>query len=437
MPPGATPTRDHHFIPWSSQAPEVDPISIVSGKGVYFQDHTGHRYLDFLSQLFFLNLGHGNRHVIEAIQRQAETLCTASPALLHEGIGAVGQRLCAMTPPGLDKAFFTNSGSEANEIALTMARLVTGRTKIMAKYRSYHGTTLGTLASAGDPRRITVDSGHHPTVRFLDPYCYRCDFKLTYPACELHCAEAMERQIIMEGPETIAAIILEPFTGAAGGFATPTGYLKQIRQICDRYGILMIADEVICGFGRTGAMFAVDHDDVTPDILTLAKGLTSGYAPMGAAVVNRQIAEYFDTTPLPLGCTYTGHPLACAAALATFDEYERLATTERAHAMGEVLGAGLQALAKRHPCLGDVRCRGLLACLELVRDKATRQPLVPFHAADPIVDAIKARFLACGLYVYTRASLVLIAPPLITEEADLQEGLQRLDGVLEWVDEQI
>jgi len=433
----AVPTHNHHFLPWSSQVPNVEPITIVGGQGVYFEDHEGKRHLDFLSQLFFLNLGHGNRHVIAAVQRQAATLCTSSPTLHHAGVSAVGERLCGMLPAGMTRAFFTNSGSEANEIAMAMARLVTGRQKVLAKYRSYHGTTTGTLGVSGDPRRIALDAGHQPTVRFLDPYCYRCDFQMTFPSCRLHCADALERQIIMEGPDTIAALILEPFTGAAGGFPSPEGYLKQVRDICDRHGILMIADEVICGFGRTGAAFAVNHDDVAPDIMTLAKGLTSGYVPMGAAAVSGRVADHLRETALPLGCTYSGHPLACAAALATFDEYERLNTTANANTMGQILTARLEALAQRHPCVGDVRCRGLLACLELVRDKATRQPLVPFHATDPIVDAIKARFLACGLHLYTRASLVLIAPPLIIEEADLQEGLQRLDSVLEWVDEQI
>ena len=411
-----------------------EPISIASGEGVRFKDHEGNEYLDFLSQLFFLNLGHGNTHVIQAIQTQAAKLCAASPALLHDGISAVGECLCAITPDGLDRAFFTNSGSEANEIALIMARLVTGRTKVLAKYRSYHGTTLGTLGTAGDPRRIAVDSGHMPTVRFLGPYCYRCDFKMTYPSCELHCADALEKQIIMEGPQTVAAIILEPFTAAAGGFPAPAGYLQRVRAICDRYDILMIADEVICGFGRTGADFAVNHEGVAPDILTLAKGLTGGYAPMGAAVVNRRVADHFAETPLPLGCTYTGHPLACAAALAALDEYNRLQTTTNARAMGEILHAELQTMAQRHSCLGDARCRGLMACLELVRDKTTCEPLAPFNENTPVVEELKTRFRACGLYVFVRSGLILMAPPLVIKESDLREGLQKLEGVLTWLD---
>ncbi len=428
--------RAHSFFPWAIQSTQDGALDIVGGEGVRFRDASGKVYLDFLSQIFNLNLGHGNRRIIEAIQQQAATLCAASSTLMHEGRARIGRRLAKITPGDLDKAFFTNSGSEANEIAFAMARLFTGRQKVMAKYRSYHGTTFAALGTCGDPRRISLDRGASSALRFFDPYCYRCDFKLKFPSCELHCADALEQQIIMEGPLTIAAVILEPFTAAAGGFPSPPGYLRRVREICDRHGIVMIADEVICGFGRTGRWFAVEHEGVCPDILVVAKGITSGYVPMGAAIVNRRLSDHFENELLPVGCTYTAHPLACAAALAAIDEYESSGAIRNAAAMGRVLSAELEAMKQRHRCVGDVRSSGLLACIELVEDKATHRPLVEFNTASPLVDAIRAKYLQRGLFIYNRWNLILLAPPLIIEEPDLREGLGLLDEVLTWIDAQ-
>jgi taurine--2-oxoglutarate transaminase len=428
--------RDHDFLPWTIQSTQDNALEIDHGEGVYFWDAKGNRYLDFVSQLFNVNLGHGNRRVIEAIQQQAAQLCTASPAMTHAGRAELGQRLAEITPGDLSKAFLTNSGSEANEIALTMARMFTGRNKVLAKYRSYHGTTLGTLTVCGDPRRMGVEPGLAGTVRFFDPFCYRCDFGLTYPECALHCADALEQQIIMEGPDSIAALIIEPFTAAAGGFPTPDGYLLRIRELCDKYGIVMIADEVICGFGRTGEWFAVNHAGVVPDIMTVAKGITSGYVPMGAAIVNQRLADHFENQMLPIGCTYTGHPLACAAALATIEQYETLGAIENAKTVGNTLAAELNALKDRHDVVGDVRSLGLLACIELVKDRETKVPLVDFNTAPPLVDEIKAQFRDRGLYVFVRWNLIFLAPPLITDGDQLAVAIQVLDEVLSWIESQ-
>ena len=431
------PDRQHNFMPWTVQGTQDAAIEVERAQGVHFWDREGHRYLDFLAQIFNVNLGHGNPRIIEAIRDQAERLCVASPTVLHSGRVELGARLAEVTPGTLSKAFFTNSGSEANEIALTIARLYTGRKKVFAKYRSYHGTTLGTLTLCGDPRRVAVEPGPPGTVRFFDPYCYRCDFKLEYPDCSLHCADALATQIEMEGPESVAAVILEPFTAAAGGFPVPAGYLKRVREICDHFGVLMIADEVITGFGRTGEWFAVNHENVVPDILSVAKGITSGYVPMGAAIVSEKISDYFEDQLLPVGCTYTGHPLACAAALAALEEYKARKAIENSRSMGVRLEAGLKALKETHACVGDVRAQGLFACIELVRNQETREPLVPFNTTPALVEELLRRFREKRLYVYVRWNLILLAPPLILGPQELAQGLEIIDEVLGWVDTQL
>ena len=434
---GVNPSREHDFLPWAAQATQDQAIEIDRGEGVYFWDRKGGKYLDFLSQIFNLNLGHGNSRIIRAIQEQADRLCAASPAVLHEGRIRLAEELVSLTPGDLSKIFFTNSGSEANEVALAMARLYTGRQKVFARYRSYHGTTSAVITLCGDPRRQAMEPGPPGSVRFFDPYCYRCDFRLRYPSCELHCAQALARQIEMEGPDSVAAVILEPFTAAAGGFAGPPGYLKQVREICDRYDVLMIVDEVITGFGRLGEWFGVNLEGVTPDILTVAKGITAGYLPMGAAIVRKKIAQHFEQTYLPMGCTYTGQPLACAASLAALSEYREVKAIRNCQDMGTRLQEGLDDLKNRHLCVGDVRAQGLLACLELVRDRSIREPLVPFNAVSSLTDEIRRRCLDRGLYLYTRWNLILVAPPLIIGEEDLQKGLAVMDEVLGWVDRQI
>jgi taurine--2-oxoglutarate transaminase len=434
MTPTASPRR-HLLLPWTVQEREDPVLEFDHGEGVSFFDREGRRYLDFLSQLFHGNLGHGNRRVIDAIRRQAEKACCVSPQVVTEERVALAEALTRRAPAGLGKCFFVNSGSEADDQAFILARLVTGRPKVFAKYRSYHGTTYGGLGVGGDPRRSAVEPGPAGTVRFFDPYCYRCDFGMHYPECNLFCADALERQLQLENPATVAAVVVEPVTGAAGGFPLPDGYLTCLRQLCDRYGILLIADEVITGFGRTGAWFGVDHEKVTPDLLVLAKGLTSGYVPMGAVLVHDRVAQHFEGRMLPLGSTYAGHPLACAAALACLAEYEERQLIPHARRMGELLLGRLRELAGRHRCVGDVRGKGLLACLELVRDRSTRAPLVPPNTDSPLPMQIRRRAWAEGLHLLARGSLIVLAPPLIVGPEHIDEALAMLDRVLAWVEE--
>jgi taurine--2-oxoglutarate transaminase len=431
----STPRR-HLLLPWVVQEREDPILEFDHGDGVYFYDHRGRKYLDFLAELFNCNLGHGNRRVIEAIQSQAEKACCVSPQFVTQERIALSEALAQRTPGDSNKCFFVNSGSEADDQAFIMARLVTGRPKIFAKYRSFHGTTYSGLSVAGDPRRAAVEPGLPGTVHFFDPYCYRCDFGLRYPECGIHCLDALERQLQLENPATVAAVVVEPVTGAAGGFPLPDGYLTRLRQLCDKYGILLIADEVITGFGRTGAWFGVDHEQVVPDMLVLAKGLTSGYVPMGAVIVNDRIAQHFETRMLPLGSTYAGHPLACAAALSCLEEYDERNLIEHARSMGQVLFSGLRELAERHRCIGDVRGKGLLACVELVRDRENKAPLVPPNTDSPLPLQIRRRAWEEGLHLMARGSLLLLSPPLIIEPEQIKEGMGKLDRLLTWVGQQ-
>jgi taurine--2-oxoglutarate transaminase len=424
--------RRHILLPWTVQEREDPVLEVDRAEGVYFWDRQGRRYLDLLAQIFNCNLGHGNRRVIEAIKRQAERACCLTPQVLTAERIALADELARRTPGDLSRCFFVNSGSEADDQAFILARMITGRPKIFSKYRSYHGTTFGTLGVGGDPRRSAIEPGPPGTVRFFDPYCYRCDFGKQYPACNIHCLDALEKQLQLENPATVAAIVVEPVTGAAGGFPLPDGYLPRLRQLCDKYGILLIADEVITGFGRTGKLFAVEHEGVVPDMLVLAKGLTSGYVPMGAVVVRESIAKHFETRMLPLGSTYAAHPLACAAALACLEEYTP-ALIEHARRMGDLLFEQLRALAGKHPLVGDVRGKGLLACLELVRDRTTKEPLVPANVDSLLPLQIRRKAWDEGIHILARGSLLILSPPLVIQEEQITEGVRKLDRVLEWL----
>jgi taurine--2-oxoglutarate transaminase len=426
--------RSHLLLPWAVQEREDPVLEFDHAEGVYFFDRQGRRYLDFVAQLFHCTLGHNNRRVIQAIMRQAERTCCVSPQMLTAERAALAAELARRTPGDLNRIFFVNSGSEANDQAFILARMLTGRPKIFAKYRSYHGTTYGTLGVAGDPRRSAIEPGPAGAVRFFDPYCYRCDFGLKFPHCHIHCLDALERQLQLENPATVAAIVVEPFTGAAGGFPLPDGYLPRLRQLCDRYGILLIADEVITGFGRTGTWFGVDHEGVVPDLMTMAKGLASGYVPTGAVALREPLAQALEKRYLPLGGTFSGHPLACAAALACLAEYEERGLIENARRLGVVLLEQLHELAKGHPRVGDVRGKGLLACLELVRDRTSQAPLTPANTDSLLPLQIRRRAWDEGIHVIVRGSLVLMAPPLIVQPEHIDEAMAKLDRVLRWVD---
>lgn len=425
-------SRKHMLLPWTVQELESEVIDFDHGEGVYFYDAKGKRYLDFLSQIFSANLGHGNKKVIEAIKKQADRACAVSPSILMAERAKMSEMLTQRTPGDLNKCFFVNSGSEADDQAFILARMVTGRPKIFSKYRSYHGTTYGTLGVGGDPRRAAIEPGPAGTIRFFDPFCYRCDFGKEYPSCNIHCLDSMERQLQLENPNTVAAVVVEPVTGAAGGFPLPDGYLPRLRKICDKYGILLIADEVINGFGRTGAWFGVDHEGVVPDMMIMAKGLTSGYVPMGAVVVGDKVAQHFETRMLPLGSTYAAHPLACAAAMACLEEYEDKALIPNAKRMGDLLFTKLRELAKKHPLIGDVRGKGLLACIELVRDRTTKESIVP-PGFSLLPMQIRNKAWSEGIHLLARGNLLFVAPPLIVQPEHIEEGVAKLDTLLTWI----
>ncbi len=433
-------SRQHVFYTWSAQA-RVNPIPVKTAKGVYFWDVNGRRYLDFNSMTMCVNIGHGNERVVQAIQRQAAELPYAAPGMTTR-VRALASKLVAEISPGgaLSKVLFTLGGADANENAIKLARGYTGRFKVLARYRSYHGATAGALAATGDPRRTAWEPGVMPgVVHFLDPYRYRSTFHRTNPAIsEADFAQDylnhLEEIIHYEGPETIAAILIEPVTGTNGILIPPQGYLQGLRALCDRYGIVLIADEVMSGFGRTGRWFAVQHWDVVPDIMTMAKGLTSAYAPLGAVAMKPEIAAAFDERVFESGLTYTSHPLSLAAAIANIQVMQEERIVEHAAAMGPVLKRLLTDLGEAHPSVGEVRSIGLFGILELVRDRKTKEPMTPWNGTSPEMSALRQYCLDHGLFLYTHWHTVLIIPPLIITEEQLREGFAILDEALKITD---
>ena len=417
-------SRKHTIYEWSAQR-TVDPIPVSGAKGVYFWTPEGKRYLDFNSQLMCVNIGHGDPRVIKAIQDQAGVLAYANPFMATEPRARLAAKLATITPGDIDVFFFTNGGSEANENAFKIARAVTGRQKILARYRSYHGATAAAITATGDPRRWTQPP-LPGVVHVLDPYhgvergWDTSDAALQY----------LDEVIQLEGPQTIAAFILEPVTGTNGILIPPDGYLQGVRALCDRHGILLIADEVMSGFGRTGAWFAVDHWHVVPDIMTMAKGLTSAYAQLGAVGLRRHVAEHFATTPFPSGLTYNSHPLACAAALATIGVMEEDHLVDRARETGALLADLLTGLAARHRSVGAVRSIGLFGVVELVRSQTTRAPLAPFNGTSPEMTALAKTFRDEGLYTFVRWNYFFTNPPLCITAIELREGCAIIDRAL-------
>jgi taurine--2-oxoglutarate transaminase len=432
-------TLEHSFWTWSAQA-SVSPIPVTRAKGVYFWDAAGKRYLDFNSMVMCANIGHGDERVINAIVEQARELPFAGPPMATRPRAVLGKMLSEITPGNLDRFLFTLGGADANENAVKLARAYTGRHKILARYRSYHGASAGAMALTGDPRRVAWEPNLMPgVVHFLDPYRYRSTFHRTNP--DLPEAEFsrdylnhLEEIIQYEGPETIAAVVLETVTGTNGVIVPPEGYLAGVRRLCDQYGILLIADEVMTGFGRTGKWFGVDHWAVVPDLMTMAKGLTSGYAPLGAVAMRSEIAEHFNERAYQSGLTYNAHPISLAAAIANLGVMQEDRLVERAHAMGAVLRRLLTDLGEQHPSVGEVRSIGLFGVIELVRDRRTKEPMAPYNGSSPEMAALRQYLLAHGLYVYTHWHTVLIIPPLIITEEQLTEGFSVLDKALEITD---
>jgi len=421
--------KEYTFFSWSNQG-QVNPIPVTKAEGVYFWDADGKRYLDFASQLVNENIGHQHPKVVKAIQDQAATLAFVSPGMATEPRGLLGKKLAEITPGDLKKTFFALGGAESNENAIKIARQFTGRQKILARYRSYHGATHGAIALTGDYRRLAAEPAIPGVVHFLDPYCYRCPFGWTKDKCHRECISHVEEVIQYEGPDQIAAIILEGVTGTNGLIIPPDDYWPRMREICDKYGILLISDEVMSGWGRTGEWFAVNNWNVTPDIITTAKGITSGYVPLGAVIVNEKIAKYFDSHMLSAGLTYNGHALACAAALATIEAYEEEKIFENAKKVGKYLGEQLEDLKKKHISIGDVRYIGLFTAMELVKNRETKELLD--------ITALKNFLVSNGVYVFNFKNVLFIVPPLIITKEQLDEGLKLIDeGLSELMDKQV
>jgi taurine--2-oxoglutarate transaminase len=422
---------------WSVQD-AISPIPVAGAEGRYFWDYEGKRYLDFASQLVNVSIGHQHPRLVAAIKEQAERLCTIGPPMATEPRSELARLLAEVTPGDLAMTFFTNGGAEANENAIKLARWYTGRHKIVARYRSYHGATAGAITLTGDPRRWAAEPGLPGVVRMLDPYTYRCPAGHPDPCPVCTGAPHLEEILQYEGPGTVAAVIMETVVGTNGIIVPPDGYLQAIREVCDRHGILLIFDEVMAGFGRTGRWFACDHWDVVPDILTVAKGINSGYVPLGAMIVREPIGEWVRDKFFAGGLTYSGHPLACATGVASIQAFREEGVVENAAAMGDLFREELGRLAERHPSIGDVRGLGCFWGLELVRDRETREPLVPYNATGeafaPMARLGKAA-LERGLYLMTHWNVIMIVPPLTITREELAEGIAILDDALAVADE--
>ena len=415
-------TKAHTIFEWSAQS-KVDPIPVAGAKGCWFWTPEGKRYLDFNSQLMCVNIGHGDERVIKAIQEQAATLAYANPFMATEPRAKLGEKLASIAPGDIDVFFFTNGGAEANENAIKIARMYTGRHKILARYRSYHGGTSGAITLTGDPRRWASEPGIPGVVHVPDPYH---GIQRGWDPVDLALAN-LEEVIQLEGPQTIAAFFLETVTGTNGVLVPPDGYLQGVRALCTKYGILMVADEVMAGFGRTGAWFAINHWNVVPDLLTMAKGLTSAYVPLGAVGMRRGIADHFSDKVFYGGLTYNSHPLGCATALATIAVYEEDDLLTRARAMGEVMKRHMRDLESRHPIVGAARSLGLFGIVELVKDRKSMEPLAPFNGTSEPMLAL-GRFLRQeGLYTFVRWNTVMTNPPLTITEEELAHGFDIID----------
>jgi taurine--2-oxoglutarate transaminase len=429
--------RQYVLHSWSVQD-QISPLPVAGAEGRYFWDYDGNRYLDFASQLVNVSIGYQHPKIVAAIKEQADKLTTIGPPMAHETRSELARLLAEVTPGDLTMSFFTNGGAEANENAIKLARWYTGRDKIVARYRSYHGATAGAITLTGDPRRWPAEPGIPGVVRMLDPYTYRCPAGHPDPCPICTGGPHLEEILQYEGPQNVAAVILETIVGTNGIIVPPDGYLQSVREVCDRHGILLICDEVMAGFGRSGKWFACEHWDVVPDILTLAKGINSGYVPLGAMVIGEKIADWVRDKYFAGGLTYSGHVLACASAIASIEAFREEGIVENSAAMGEVLAEELPRLQERHPSIGEVRGKGLFWGIELVRDRETREPLVPFNATGeafaPVARLAKAA-MDQGLYLMTHWNVIIVAPPLTITREELDEGLAVLDEVVSLADQ--
>lgn len=430
---------EHNFWTWSAQS-RVSPIPVTRAKGVYFWDVDEKRYLDFNSMVMCVNIGHGDERVINAISDQARELTFAGPGMATKPRAVLGKLLTEVVPKGLTKFLYTLGGADANENAVKLARAYTGKHKILTRYRSYHGASYGAIALTGDPRRYAWEPSVMPgVVHFLDPYKYRSTFHrmnrdISDEEFSTDYLNHLEEIILSEGPQTIAAVMIEPVTGTNGILIPPPRYIKGVRALCDKYSILMIADEVMTGFGRTGKWFAVNHWNVIPDIMTMAKGITSGYAPLGAVAMKPEIAATFNDRVFEGGLTFNGHPISLAAAIANINVMRSDSLIDKAKRSGEVMAEMMAELVDRHPSVGEVRSIGLFGAIELVKNRETREPVSPFAGTSPEMVSLKKYLLEKGLFLYTHWNLLLIIPPLIITDDQLAEGFSIIDKGLEITD---
>ena len=429
---------DHTLFSWSKQK-GIAPIAIKYGEGVYLYDYDGKRYLDFSSGLMNVNIGHGNQRVTEAVMKQMQEVSYVTPSCVTKARGELGKKVASLAPKGLNRTLFTIGGAEAIDNAVKLARMYTGRHKILARYQAYHGATYGAMSAGGDPRKLASDAQQAPNfVHFDIPISYRWEYgeeNLLKDA-----VANLERVIAFEGPQNIAAILLEGESGSSGCLKYPVGYMKKVRELCDLHGILLIADEVMSGWGRTGKWFAVENHDIIPDMIATAKGITSGYLPLGALIVSDKIASQFDDKVLFLGLTYSAHPVCCAAGLEVIKIYEDDGLIENTVAMGKYIDERMEELEMKHPSIGDWRNTGLLGCIELVKNKTTKEPMAPYNAKPDemtVMNKVAARIKDLGMYTFVRWNYIFVAPPLCINKEQIDEGLAMISDAISIADEQV
>lgn len=426
---------DYTLFSWSKQK-NIAPIAVRSGEGVYLYDYDGNRYIDFSSGLMNVNIGHGDQRITDAVVRQLQEIAYVTPSCVTRVRGELGKKLASICPGDLNRAFFTLCGATSIENGIKLARMNTGRHKILARYQSYHGATYGVMSAGGDPRKHPADAQQAPNfVHFDLPYAYRWEYG--NEALLKEAVASLERLIAYEGANNIAAILLEGESGSSGCLKYPDGYLKAVRNICDRHGILLIIDEVMSGFGRTGKWFGFEHHDIVPDMIAMAKGLTSGYIPFGCLMVSEKIAAKYDDTMLALGLTYSAHPVGCAAALETLNIYEEDNLIANAASMGAYMEQEVEKLKAVHPSIGDFRNTGLLGCIELVKNRKTREPMAPFNAKPDemlVMNKVAAKIKELGMYTFVRWSYIFIAPPLCITKDEVNEGLKIISEAIRIAD---
>ncbi len=432
---------DYTLFSWAKQG-GLNPINASHAKGSYVYDRDGKKYLDFSSQLMNVNIGHGDQRITDAVAKQMQEVSYVYPGMATDVRGQLGKKIAEITPGNLTKTFFTLGGAEAIENAIKLARMYTGRHKIVTHYRAYHGATYGAMTAGGDPRRFPSDSQAMPNVVHVEnPYAYRCPWHSTsIEECGKRAFASLERVVKYENPESIAAILFEGESGSSGCIKYPPFYLKKVRELCDKYGIMMIDDEVMSGFGRTGKMFGINHHNVTPDIMCLAKGLTSGYLPLGGVVVTDKIAEHFKDNPMVIGLTYSAHPVLCAAALENLKIIEEDNLVERAAEMGKYIEAEVEKLKAKHPSIGDFRNTGLLGCIELVKNRKTKEPTTPWNAKPKEMEAtnrMAAKIRELGMFTFVRWNWIFIAPPLNVTKEEVDEGLKIISEAISIADEYV